>query len=372
MTIRAIIAGLALLMGSCIEETSGPDSIETVDEAQFVTPGYALALRKPGETILLEVDGAADIEQSRPITPDTVFHIASLSKQITAAALAHAVMDGRVSLDDPVSEWIPEAEKYGDALQVAHLVYMTSGLTEYTAVPRDDGLPWTTFHYFTTNDAIEASLSVDALKFEPGSAWDYSNINYMLISRIVSQAYGMSFADVVAQRIFEPLAMNASLIHDDVTQIVPNRANAYLARETGALSALRDGASLDVRDDGGLIQIRRNAPHYGGSGVLTSMSDWSLWLDEMLTHETFGQAFWETMTRTQTFAHDKNNDAFGLVHGRMGDFDTLWYSGGDIDASSYMVAVPSEGFAIACFANNPMDSCENRVAELFVKQTAAP
>jgi D-alanyl-D-alanine carboxypeptidase len=120
--------------------------------------------------------GAADIEQARLITDNTVFHIAPLSKQITAAALVHVLQDDLLSLDDLVGKWIPEAQKYGGKLTIAHLVYMTSGLTEYTDSPGPGGRPWPTFHYFTTDDAIVASLSVDDLRFPPGLEWRYSNV----------------------------------------------------------------------------------------------------------------------------------------------------------------------------------------------------
>jgi CubicO group peptidase (beta-lactamase class C family) len=357
---RVIISSLVgLLLSSCMAAHSADAPSRPDDDLS--KPGYIVGMIEGDEYTTLESTGAADIEQSRPITDETVFHVASLSKQITAAALAHAILDGRVSLEDPASQYIPELRKYENQLTVAHLVYMTSGLTEYTSVPRQDGHPWATFHYFTVDDAIEASLSVGALKFEPGKSWDYSNINYMLITRIVEAAYDQDFADIVKTRIFAPLGMHASLINDDTTQIIPNRAHAYIARNEATLSALREGAQIDAREDSGLIMIHRNAPHYGGSGVMTSLSDWSLWMQEMISHKTFGDDFWALMKRTQTFDHEKSNDAFGLVHGQIDDHKTLWYEGGDIDASSYMVVIPSEQIGVVCFANDPSNSCRPHV-----------
>ncbi|MGB3457372.1 MAG: hypothetical protein WBA35_13510, partial [Litorimonas sp.] len=69
---------------------------------------------------------------------------------------------------------------------------------------------------------------------------------------------------------------------------------------------------------------------------------------------------------------DKTNDAFGLVQGQVEGRDTLWYSGGDIDASSYMVVVPSEQVAVACFANDPTYSCQNRVMDAVRDRLSAP
>ncbi|MEL6362594.1 MAG: serine hydrolase domain-containing protein [Pseudomonadota bacterium] len=323
-------------------------------------PGHILRIVKNNSVIYQAESGAADIEQARHITDETVFHIASLSKQITAAALVHAIEDGLLSLDDPVEMWIPETRKYGGELTIAHLVYMTSGLTEYTDLPRPGGRPWATFHYFTIDDAINASLSVDSLQFTPGSEWAYSNTNYMLIARIIERAYQKPFSDTVHHKVFAPLGMTSSLINDDITAIIPNRANAYLPRSERVLAELTQGAGVDAKYGDDLIMIRRNSPHYGGSGVMTSMNDWTKWQSESLNQSVFGDGFWEKMKSRRLFDHDKNNDALGLVFGEINGLQSIWYSGGDIDASAYSVLIPDQALMISCFSNNPLDSCGHK------------
>lgn len=324
-------------------------------------PGYILSITVGGQLIFERHTGAADIEQGIPISATSVFHAASLSKQITAAALVQALQDGLVSLDDPVAKWIPATAKYGPNLTIAHLAYMTSGLIEYTDRPAPGGRPWSTFHYFTTADAIAASLAADTLAFAPGREWRYSNTNYMLLAQIVEEAYGEPFSHVVRDKVFQPLGMRHSLINDDVTTLIKGRANAYLPRTNEALRQLSAGGGIDVDDNGGLIMIRRNAPHYGGSGVMTSMRDWLRWQNALLTESVFGPEFWSLMKQRREFDHGKNNDALGLVHGRFGKAATLWYAGGDIDTSAYSIAVPDQSMIIACFANNPLASCEQTV-----------
>lgn len=364
----ASLSGCAPAKGDPIDDQKRSQLQRALREAfpgsgEMDQPGFILRVMKSGETIFNVQSGAADIEQARPITSQTVFHIASLSKQITAAALAHAIEDELVRLDDPVGEWIPETQKYGDQLTVAHLVYMTSGLSEYTDMPGPDGRPWATFHYFTIDDAIEASLKADELRFAPGTSWQYSNINYMLLTRVIARAYEMPFRDVVQNKIFTPLGMSASLINDDITTVIPNRANAYLPRVQPVLNELETGARVSAQTGEDLVMIRRNAPHYGGSGVMTSMDDWSKWQNELLNQSTFGNSFWSLMTRRQVFEHAKTNDAFGLVHGDQFGTPSLWYSGGDIDASTYSIAFPEAEVSIVCFSNNPVDGCEPKVQQ---------
>lgn len=353
---------------ACIaaEDPSTDSIVAALDEAlapksALDAPGFVFIVRRHGQTLYEAASGAADIEQARAITPDTVFHIASLSKQITAAALAHAIEDGLVVLDDPLSKWIPAAAKYESQPTIAHLVYMTSGLVEYTDIPRQSERPWSTFHYFDIDEAIAASLSADALRFEPGTQWQYSNINYMLIAQIVAKAYEKPFSVVVEDKIFKPLGMTASLINDDVTQLIPDRANAYTGRTPEVISQLNSGAQIFAREGSGYVLIRRNAPHYGGSGVMTSAADWARWHDEIISHDAFGESYWRRMFSTRKFDHDKDNDAFGLVHGNRKGRATLWYEGGDIDVSSYAITFPENGVSIFCFSNNPQKACREKV-----------
>ena len=79
---------------------------------------------------------------------------------------------------------------------------MTSGLHEYTDLPRDSGQPWITFYYFTRDEAIHTALKPDKLEFTPGTQWAYRNTNYMLLTKIVEQISGQPFSTFMQQKIF--------------------------------------------------------------------------------------------------------------------------------------------------------------------------
>ena len=355
---------LVLLYGFSVNAKESLQSVlneQLKAESTLSTPGFVIRVQRGFEVLHDVASGAADIEQGRAIDTKTVFHIASLSKQITAAAVAHAIRDGLVTLDDSASQWIPTLKQYDQDITVAHLMFMTSGLTEYYNVPRKNGMPWSTHYYFSVPEAVEASLSVKELRFKPGTEWQYSNINYMLLTEIVAAVYDKPFSAVVQEKIFQPLGMQHSLINDDITAIVRNRANAYTRRNESILSQLRDGGGITALNDGDWIMIRRNAAHYGGSGVMTSMHDWSLWQAELLSHKTFGKAFWDVMFSTRKFDHSKANDAFGLVWSDRNGEKILWYEGGDMDASSYAVSFPGKNLSVSCFSNDPTGNCGSKV-----------
>src|ERR1700733_5637376 len=117
------------------------------------SPGYAAAVIKDRRFVYKKGFGLANLDDNIPITPDTSFHLASVSKQFTAAAIALLILDHKIALSDPVSRFIPAAAKFGADLRIEHLVYMTSGLPEYTDLPREGGVPWMTFYYFTRDEA---------------------------------------------------------------------------------------------------------------------------------------------------------------------------------------------------------------------------
>jgi CubicO group peptidase (beta-lactamase class C family) len=165
-------------------------------------PGHAVALIKDGEFVFTKGYGLSNLDDHIPITPETSFHLASLSKQFTAAAVALLVLDHKVALSDPVAKYLPEDSKYGDGLRIEHLIYMTSGLHEYTEEPRKNGTPWMTFYYFTRDEAIAAALQPDQLEFTPGTTWAYRNINYMLLTRIVEVVSREPFAAFMQARVF--------------------------------------------------------------------------------------------------------------------------------------------------------------------------
>lgn len=174
-----------------------PDQESAIDQLfsrPSDSPGYAVALIKDSDFVFAKGYGLANLDDNILITPETSFHLASLSKQFTAAAVALLILDHKIALSDPVARYLPEVAKYGNGLRIEHLVYMTSGLHEYTDEPRKNGAPWMTFYYFTRDEAIAAALQPDQLEFAPGTKWAYRNINYMLLTKIVEVVSHESFA----------------------------------------------------------------------------------------------------------------------------------------------------------------------------------
>jgi CubicO group peptidase (beta-lactamase class C family) len=328
------------------------------------SPGYAVGIVRNGQMAFAKGYGLANLEDQVPITPNTVFHLASLSKQFTASAIALLILDHRLSLDDPVARYIPEAAKYGADLRIKHLVYMTSGLHEYFDVPRPDGLPWYSAYRFTRDDALAAALSPPSLEFAPGTKWAYSNTNYMLLTRVVEKVSGQSFARFMHDRVFARLGMDATLIDDDATLVIPHRAIGYTPRSGKVLGELAK-VNIHAQDGGGFIRMDRNSPHFGGSGVFSSIADLAKWDANWYAQRLAGSGFTALMNKRIKFQHDKDNDAFGLVFGDYDGEQTIWYAGDDIDSSTYMIRFPARQITVIVLSNNPLGDSEARTMKIL-------
>jgi len=351
------------------QETIFPKAIQKEVDSLFSdynkpdSPGYAIGVFKDQKILLAKGYGMANLDYNIPITANTVFNIASLSKQFTAACIATLILRGSISIEDEVSKYIPEVVKYNQSIKIKHLIYFTSGIHEYHTLPHKNGLNWNLYDYFTIDTAIATSLSQVNLEFRPGTKWEYSNTDYMLLTKIVEKVSGKTLNEFATENIFAPLDMTSTQVNDDVTVIIKNRATGYIQRTEENIKGAKN-AGFYLRKEGNYLQAHRNAPHYGGSGVFTSINDWYLWDKNFYTHTMGGIAFYNTMHKRMKFNHDKDNDALGLVFGTYRGEEIIWYAGGDIGFNSYIMRFPKQQTTIVCFSNLDIGGNAEKMAKM--------
>jgi CubicO group peptidase (beta-lactamase class C family) len=375
-----VVAVVALLASPPISAQGSPlapalsrriDSVFSAYAADS-TPGYAVGVIRDGRLVYAKGYGLANLDDRIPITAHTAFHLASLSKQFTAAAIALLILDKKLSLETPVERFFPEVKKYHADLRIKHLMYFTSGLHDYTTVPRANKDPWFSSYYFTIDDAIAASLRADSLEFAPGTKWEYSNVDFMLLAKIAERVSGMPLSAFLQQRIFTPLGMRHSSLNDDATLVVADRATGYALRSDSGVRAQLASVGVAVRLGPGYIRLVRNSPHYGGSGVFTTIEDFAKWDAELDSPRVLGPAFAAQMMHREKFAHDKDNDAFGLVIGDFEGRESVWFSGGDLDGSTFFARLPKERLTVVCLSNMPTGDAEGHakaVLQILLEST---
>lgn len=183
-------------------------------------PGLALAVVRDGKTVKTQGYGLASVELNAPVTPETVFEIGSISKQMTAAAIMLLVEEGKLSLDDPIGKHLPNTPDAWERVTVRHLLSHTSGLKNYT------GLKGFELTARLKRDDFIKLIGAYPLAFAPGDAHSYGNTNYNLLGFIIEAASGRPYWEFMAARIFQPLGMNATRDRDP-RYVIPRRANGY-------------------------------------------------------------------------------------------------------------------------------------------------
>jgi CubicO group peptidase (beta-lactamase class C family) len=189
------------------------------------SPGAAVAIIKDGSIIYKNGYGIACMDYDIPITPSTIFHVASVSKQFTTFAIALLADQGKLSLDDDIRKYLPEVPDFGKTITIRHLIYHTSGLRDQWELLAMAG--WRLDDVITKEHILKIVRHQKELNFDPGEEYSYCNSGYTLMAEIVARLSDQSFREFTAKSIFKPLGMDNTHFHDDHEMIVKNMAYSY-------------------------------------------------------------------------------------------------------------------------------------------------
>ncbi len=213
--------------------------------------------------------GVADLSTGVSLTADTVFGIASVSKQFTATAILLLAIDGHLSTQDIVSSHLPTLANWARQVRIVDLLHHTSGIPDYIALLQSQGY---SFSERTTHDqAVQALAATPALRFKPGTTFEYSNSNYLLLAEIVHRVSGMPLPQFLRERIFGPLDLDMAM---DTTGKIPGMAISYAQGPAGNRLRVADSPWEQVGDD----------------GIKSTPSDLVRWADNYRTGKIGGKA----------------------------------------------------------------------------------
>jgi CubicO group peptidase (beta-lactamase class C family) len=188
-------------------------------------PGCAVGVVQGGQLAYARGYGIGQMDHTVPLDETSVFYLASVSKQFTAAAVLMAEHEGYLGLDDDIRVHIPEFPEYGPTVAIRHLIHHTSSVRDYLTLMSLAGIP---YENILTDAAMLGMITRQKeLNFEPGSEHLYSNSGYVLLAEIVKRATGRSLREYADQKIFKPLGMTSTHFHDDRAQVVRNRVFSY-------------------------------------------------------------------------------------------------------------------------------------------------
>lgn len=315
------------------------------------SPGAAVAVLQDGRIVLERGYGRAQLEYDVPITPATVFHVASVTKQFTAFSIALLAQRGALSLDDDIRSHLPELPDLGHRITIRQLIHHTSGIRDQWELLAMAG--WRLDDVITRDHVLQVMRRQRELNFEPGTEHLYSNMGYTLLAEIVARVAGKPFPEWVRENVFEPLGMSASHMHDDHEHVVPGRAYSYRgSAQSGWQNAVLSYANA------------------GATSMFTTVGDLARWLRNFETGEVGGAALIEQMRERGVLANgDTLNYAFAIVRGEHRGRTTWSHGGADAGFRSFVLHIPEARLGVVVLSNlasfNP-GRLAHQVADVFL------
>jgi CubicO group peptidase (beta-lactamase class C family) len=352
-----------LLAGSPANASSQSENLAAAVDTVFApldradAPGCAVGVMRSGELVYKAAYGMASLELGVPLTADSIFRIASVSKQFTAAAVLLLAEDGVIDLDEDVRKYLPGLVDYGSKVPVRAMLGHVSGIPDYESVlmPQRGVESTVTIELKSVAGGPfrmgnEDYLSIDEfydvarmipLRHAPLTAFEYSNTAYFLLSMLVEKTTGQTLRQFAEQRIFGPLGMKHSFYSDNPVEVISQRATGYVANESG-------GYDLDMT----------NLYWVGDGGVHTSINDFVRW-DRNFYQPQLGRDPAEFVRQMNTPNSQVPDEGALHANGQSvrtsKNHGTVYsHSGGWLGFSTYYVRYPEYKFSTVIFCNDAM------------------
>jgi CubicO group peptidase (beta-lactamase class C family) len=320
------------------------------------SPGCALSIMTDGHIVYERGYGMADLDHDIKITPTSVFHVASVSKQFTAASILILANEGKLSLDDEVGKYVSRLPDFGVPITIRHLLHHTSGLRDQWDLLGIAGWRYS-LDLITDRDVLAVLSRQKKLNFTPGSEFLYSNTGFTLLAQIVQKVSGQSFRNFTRDRIFAPLGMTHTHFRDNHAEIVKDIAYGY--RRAG------DSFELSIP----------NFDTVGATSLLTTVQDLALWDENFYSHAVGGPTLAAQLEERGTLNDGTIlNYAAGLEINTYRGQRVVEHSGGDAGYRAHLTRFSDQHFSIALLcnvANIAPAMLTRRIADIYLSDVLA-
>jgi len=296
-------------------------------------PGAAVIVTRKGKVVYAAGRGIADIETKQEITPDTVFRLGSITKQFTAAAILKLVEQGKLSLDDPLTKFIPDYPPPGGAATVRQLLNHTSGIMPYTAIPTAMAEA-STGRAYSTGELI-ATFKGSPPQFKPGEKYNYNNSGYVLLGAILEQLTGKRWDQAVHDIVLQPLKLSA--IRGGVDEATtPRMAKGYTSQNGKVVPAMK---------------IHMSVPHAAGA-LIGTVGELARWINALHHGRVLKPASYAAMIApTRTADGQTEPYGFGIGTSDVRGKKVIGHSGGIFGFSTDSLYLPEQDLVVAAFVN---------------------
>ncbi len=338
-----VLAALVLFSGSAFADKVDKVVKEEMEKREI--PGLSLVVIKNGKQVKIEGYGSANLETKTPVTKNTVFEIGSVTKQFTAAGIMILVQEGKLSVDDKISQHLKNTPAIWKDITVRHLLTHTSGIKTYT------GLDGYEFSKHLTQEQFIEKIGALPLDSKPGDKYAYCNTGFNLLGFIIENLSGKNYWTFMGERIFGPLGMTATT-NRDPANIVIDRADGY-ERNKSSQWVNRDDDLTDIFSAGAVLS------------TVVDMAKWDAALNtEKILTDSSKAAMW-----TVNKLNNGTTKAYGFAWHLepMDGHKKIWHTGSTSGFTASFSRFPDDNLSIIVLCN----SGENEMANNVAKKVAA-
>jgi CubicO group peptidase (beta-lactamase class C family) len=298
-------------------------------------PGATVIVTRDGEPIFRKAYGMADLETGRAMRPDDVLRLASMTKQFTAVAIMLLAEEGKLDLGDDFTIHLPGYPKPAQTITIDQLLTHTSGIPGYTELPGfADGLE----RDLTPAQMIDRFASLP-LQFAPGTQMRYNNSAYFLLGAIIERVSGMSYADFMAKRIFEPLGLRDTA-YEGHERSGRTRVQGYQSADANGAPAIRIAAPISMTQP------------YSAGALVSTIDDLARWDAAIAAGELLKPESWRTLFAPSPVpTGNQSKVARGWFLAELQGFSTAAHSGGIPGFNTDGLRIPSEKLYSAILMN---------------------
>jgi CubicO group peptidase (beta-lactamase class C family) len=322
------------------------------------SPGCSVGVIRDGKFLYRKAYGQASLELGVPLTSQSVFYMASVSKQFTAAAVVLAAEKGFLSLDDDIHKYIPELPDFGHRITLRQMLHQTSGFRDFFALQYLSGHDEKDLS--SPDQVLKLILRQKALNNVPGNEFVYSNSNYFLLGLAIQRSTGQSLAKFAAEQIFKPLGMSSTRFYDDNKVVVPGRVAAYDA----------------AKDGGFLVDWSTNFEIVGSGGLMSTVDDLLLWDDNFYADRLGnGTLVRELKSHGRLNNGQEVNYGMGLWLASYRGLATVEHSGGTFGYGTELLRFPEQRFSVVALCNLAtidVEELARKVADLYLGDQFQP
>src|SRR6476646_9792160 len=319
------------------------------------TPGCAIGIVRNDSLIYSKGYGMANLEYDIHNTSQTMFHIASVSKQFTAYSIVLLARQGKLNLDDDIHKYLSWFPDLKEKITIRNLLNHTSGIRDQWQLLAISG---TRLDDVIKQDHIIKILSKQqALNFKPGEQYSYSNSGFTMLAEIVRSVTGQSLRQFTDSAIFKPLGMLNTHFHDDYEEIVKDRSYSY-----------------DRKDSAHFANSILSYSVAGATSLFTNLEDMSKWIMNFYTHKVGDQKDIDQLAQKGKLNSGKElNYALGIVSDTYNGWRQLSHNGADAGYRTSLAVFPDLKMGFAVFSNVGDFNAGGKLyemASLFITDTA--